>query len=261
MDIYESGSVVAVEFQFEFNAEIQQSVYRVLDERRVELVGETSISLDGNAVEAQITVPANVNTIDADARRRIFTVELTLTLVGGAIKKLRQSYAIQGDIALRVPTESFQTLPEAMGTALDLGNITGWDAASDAVKTTALIQAHHNIGLLNFDIQQATEFPDFPALEDDNLDVGPFELMTLEEFDALPESFLSALKRAQIVEANDLLGGDKTSKLREQGVLKKTVGESSTTFVATIATRKTVCADAKRMLARYIRSGVKLYRS
>lgn len=261
MDVYESGSAVTLVIPFEMNQAITQSSYRVLDERRVELVGETAISLDGGATEAEVTVPAPINTLSEGVRRAIHTVELVLTLEGGSIRKVRASYGIAGETGLRVPEESFQTLAEAHNTAFDLPMMSGWSSATDAVKTTALMQAYHNISLLNFDLDHVTEFPDFPALEGYTLRPDPFVHMTREEFDALPDSFSRALRRAQVVEANDLLGGDPVAQKRQQGVLKETVGESSTTFVATVATRTTVCSSAKKILARFLSTGIRLRRS
>jgi hypothetical protein len=75
---------------------------------------------------------------------------------------------------------------------------------------------------------------------------------TAEEIKALPADLLKAVRLAQIVEADDIMGGDATEKLREQGLLSKTVGESSQMFRSGKADRGVLCKRASKILAKYI---------
>lgn len=50
------------------------------------------------------------------------------------------------------------------------------------------------------------------------------------QFNALPSKFTRAIKRAQLIEANIILGGDVVGKKRQDGIISETIGESSAFF-------------------------------
>lgn len=251
MEVYESGSVVEATVSFDVDS-IQSAVYRVLDERRVELVAQTPIVIPGGASEIAITVPALKNTLAVGASRMLVSVELTITTNTGAIRKFRTSYLVQGDTALVVPLESFLSFDEAIMIAGDLTGIAGWTAANDAQKRAALMQAATNIDQLEFDLTSASEFTDFPGFSD--YDVETLSTLTSVEFEALPDAFLTAIKRAQVYEADDLLGGSPIQKAREEGLLSHTVGESSQMFRSASPHRGYVCGKAMKVLRRFVQT-------
>jgi hypothetical protein len=65
-------------------------------------------------------------------------------------------------------------------------------------------------------------------------DITPrmWPLMTEDLFAQYPEAFREALKRAQVVEANQILTGDGYASRRKAGLMSESVGESSMMFKA-----------------------------
>jgi hypothetical protein len=78
-------------------------------------------------------------------------------------------------------------------------------------------------------------------------------LLTAAEIEALPALFLQALRMAQIAESDSILGGDPVGELRREGLMSKTVGESSQMYRPGKPLVMPVSDRAMRYLAGYVR--------
>lgn len=212
--------------------------YRVTDETGAEVVARGALAgFVSGAADAVVSVPATANALATGMSRGLRVVELFCTVEGNQIV-LRASYAIQQPDPLVVGVNSFQSLASAHFVALDMPNILGWDNASDAERIAALIDARERICQLSFRAlnRRGQEYLDF--VPEGVRDVGryPFgftgNLKDLEpaSFLRLPADFLAALNKAQVAEANVILGGDPVEAKRQDGLLMDVVGESRQQF-------------------------------
>lgn len=224
--------------------------YRVVDEDGIELISATGVSTSTPAAVG-ITVPAVKNSIVAGKGAAARTVELTLVGTGLAsgCALMTSSYAITLANRLIVPSVSFQNLTSAELLAMDLASLDGWNGASDTQKVAALIEARERLCKLHFrfdplDWQNRVTgwFPDYKD----------FALITLDEFNALDERFRLALKRAQVVEASELIGRSEDLMNRDAGVVSVTIGDSSRTYLQQKAARYPVSGRAMSILSRYL---------
>jgi hypothetical protein len=124
-------------------------------------------------------------------------------------------------------TNSFQTFTEALDLLDERVDCGGFEAAEDIKQETALIQSFHALKGLSFAIYGVAEG-------------RPINLMALtdEERAALPADFMYALRSAQLVQADNLLGGDpdtiegQTLRKRRAGITQEMVGEAMRRYAA-----------------------------
>jgi hypothetical protein len=213
--------------------------YRVVDQLGVELVPKTTVTgFVADATTATITVLVASNTLPVGAARALRQVDLYCT-VGGNIVLLTAAYAITQPDVLVVGVNSFQSYAAAQFIALDIPNIAGWDGASDAQRTAALIDAREHVCQLSFQrLNQRFGQNSLDYLPEGTRDVGSnmfgftgdLKQLTPAQFTGLPPEFLAALYKAQVAEANVILGGDPVEAKRLDGLLLDSVGESRQMF-------------------------------
>lgn len=227
--------------------------YRVVDHTGKEIVALNPLT--GFAVgdtEATVTVPGILNNIvgipanltgqqiDAFQVRETRTVELLLTVASNTIL-LNQAYALEPTDPLVVGINSYQTFAQAELCALDIPNMAAWNAATDGDKIAALVDARSHINQLNFWMmnsnanwgQDALNFvpegqfvTSFAAGGGHSfLFNGNLALLTPTQFLKLPVRFLMALSKAQVAEADSIMGGDPVSERRKEGLLLESIGE------------------------------------
>jgi hypothetical protein len=256
------GSVVALSIPLGISGTATAS-YRVYDETGSTIVASTPLVLGTDAESAEITVQAADNALGGKARS-YRTIEVLVTLASGEKKRFTGAYLLEGLVPEEIPATSFQTYESAMMVASMLTDVAGWSLADEDARKKALREAHFRINLLRFDLVEATEFPDFPSV-DALAFKGQVGGMSLSEFNALPEEFLQALREAQVIEADAVLGGGNSlaaelNTLREAGVVQHLVGESSVTFNKTTVAKKSASRRALERLSRFIDHGRRLTR-
>jgi hypothetical protein len=228
--------------------------YRVEDQDGIELVPRGPLtSYVAPATEAAVTIDALMNSLgDETALAR--TVQLFVSGTGAAAGEtmLRASYRIVAAERLPVPEASFQTLAGAEMVALDLINVSAFVNASDSDKTAALMSAHNSLSRLPFhNTDDTTRSRAGTGLVDSRINLND---ITASEWAAIDPDFKSALKRAQVIEASELLSAadDQFASLREQGVTSITIGESSRTYTHQRIANIGVSHRALRLLSRYL---------
>lgn len=202
--------------------------YRVVDQDEVEKVALTAINgIDANTVQVTVTVPGAANNLPANVTRELRTIELRVSTASGVVI-LETSYYVEDSVPLIVAQNSYQTFGRAKLTAAEITDIHAWDEATDSDRVKALVQAWHNIGRLQFSYERDQ---DSQAYIGDRLWMpDSINDLTLAEFNALPTEFLVALRRAQVIEANSLLGGEESEGMRKEGLMSASVGEVSQMF-------------------------------
>ena len=233
MEIYRDGSIVKVEMQFvDDNDNLvspTSATYRVLSEDNTELVAETTVTINDGDSGTAITVNSPENTLAVGAIKGLRTVELTMVTALGIVTSTSR-YVVEAANTLVVGETSFQTYNQALLTSLDMVGIDIWSGSTDRQKKAAMIEAYVNITKLNFNIGNISEVD-----------------LTLIDSD-----LLAAIAKAQIAEADFMMGGATVEDKRRTGLMSETVGESSNMFRPGKPLVLAVSEKALRYLTGYI---------
>ena len=204
---------------------------RLFDGKGQPVVDFGSLPFDPALHEKDIQVPAAFNQLAIGNFEEVRVLKVELTTASGVIRQSYR-YLIQGERQLVVLENSFMTLDEAILSARRLNNIDAWNSASEESRFTALNEAYSRITNLPLKISTETVGSRYDTVEPvytsttyirrDN-----WENMELGTFNAFPGRFLSALKTAQIIEANEILSGDEIGRRHRAGIISETIGESS----------------------------------
>lgn len=207
--------------------------WNVLDEDGVVLNAVpfvTNVTAGATAIE--LTVPADLNeTPDGQVRG----VRVVMISLDGTSRTTSVSYMIENNTALVVMTNSFQTYERVLVTRAELGQtLSAFDAAIKGRQIAALETAYRKLGRIHYKYALDGNGSNYITWDDEMCNgystyriVRNISGVSAIDFSALPEQFKSALRRAQIVEANAILGGDPITEKRMNGVISETVGESS----------------------------------
>ena len=248
MNTYRSGSTVTEEIQLVDDTGIPlipiSVTYRILNESGIELVAQTATSFAVNDSSVTVVTSTIINALTAGSLKGFRVIELKLTFDTGNVTYLNNSYLLEVENSLVQMTNSYQTLNEAKLLLLDMPDMPAWEVATDRKRMAAMTEAFLRIGKLNYNIYGLL----IPSRENTvvsnriNIDFGGTEsvsyfrtrptlnALTQIEFAALPSLFSIAVKKAQLSEADIILGGDPISKKREEGLMSDSVGESSVMF-------------------------------
>jgi len=232
--------------------------YRVLDENGTVLIDTTPVPyLSPNGDPLGILVGAGENGLPAGAVRALRTVEV-LAVTDAGTRLLTANYVIEATEPLVPGTNSFQTINKAELVALDIPNLNGWNNATRDERVAAMIQARLNIGQMSYRYRWSENWQNFIYPEFGIYSIIQF---TQGQYLSLPIDFRQTCERAQIIEADDLLGADPVLAKRAQGIVSETVGDSTTMFSPVRPARQLLCARAMHELARYIVKRIRLSRS
>ncbi len=277
--VYLSGTDVSVVIPFADQAGNQLAVtsakYRVTNQAGVELTPPTDATLETDAASVTVQIPAAKNTVAVGATREIRNVEL-YCVVGGNTVILSQAYALTSTAPLQTGLNSFQTYSEALLTALDIPALEAWDGASEDQRIAALIDARERIVQLNFNLlnsnvnfgQDSLQYvpegqyqSSYVARNSLFIFNGNLAILTPQQFMTLPERFKTALRKAQVAEADRILGGDPYDEKRQSGLVMEQVGESRQMFRAGKALTLPVCRRALGYLSYYVTFNKRIGRS
>jgi len=286
MEIYLTGTDVTQSILLQDSngnaLDVASASYRVVDMNGLELIAKTTLAafVPGDAT-AEVFVPAVSNTIaevpedalitarqiESYNTREVRTVELMCVLASGNTVVLNSSYGLAHADPLRIGVNSFQLLPQAELTAMDVPGLSGWDGASDAEKIAALIAARAHICQLNFWLmnsnvnwgQDSLNFvPEgsytspFAGGKSMFIFNGNISLLTPVMYSRLPDRFKSALRLAQVAEADSILGGDQADAKRLSGLILDEIGETKQMFRTSKPIELPVCKKALRYLSAFV---------
>lgn len=223
--------------------------YRLLDEAGAELIPATALTPWLSSFDvATIPVASPYNTLAAGATRGLRQIILTATTDAGTVV-LSAEYALVSLTPLTVPTDSYVSYGQALLVALTIPDIPGWNGASKDERIAALMQAKRHIERLRYRFEASDSMSRI-----DPMITGSMVDLTPAEYAALPVEFRAALEVASVMEADDLMRED-ARHMREQGILSKTVGESSMMVQSGVPKRGIICARAKGVLVRFLDVG------
>lgn len=268
MDTFAAGNIVTliVPFVDQNGVEITPTAIsrRVLDENEAEIAAAQVVSLPSGGAELEIAVPAQFNTLGAGVNEGLRTVEVTFTTATGTTV-VKVDYVLRTATRLVVLENSFQTMGQAKLTATGISKLIGWEGGADFERQTALIEAYLRLTRFGYFVRWPREIDDQRYLDpgiDRRIAPNHWPLMTMEQFLTwYPEEFRAALRRAQVIEANQILGSDDIGERRRAGLMSESIGESSMMFRNGKPLDMPVCSAAMNALAGYIDFRIVLTRS
>lgn len=259
MDIFLAGTPVALTVALQDrngNAlEVASIEYRIVKQDGSEVVARAPLASFGGGSEAVIEVPAEINAvaeinpaavtaaqIDSFFVRESRTVELFCTDGIGNTVLLNKTYALEPAETLIAGLNSFQSFSQAELVAMDIPQLAGWNSSGEKDKIAALIEARLQICQLRFNIINSNV-----NWGQDNLNYVPegayptpyagmfmfngnLALITPSNFAHLPPRFKLALCRAQVAQADAVLGGDPVDVRRKEGLILESIGEVKQMF-------------------------------
>lgn len=222
--------------------------------------------------EVVVQTSEEVNTLKEETSRDIRIICLKAKTKTGAVFSLEYAYGLTIADPLQVGVNSFMTYRQAQKMAMDMPKLNNWEATSQSQRISALLEAKQRICRLAFDfgqvqldmtkqdyVVQAAGKPRCVKVGDGNS--VKLEDLSVEDFEALPTKFRTALMQAQLAEANDVLEVDSIAERRRQGLILETIGEVKQMFSSVIPAQMAVSSKAMSYLSRYLASGKKIGRS
>ena len=227
--------------------------------------------------EVTVLTSEDVNTLNEDSSRDIRIICLKAKTKTGAVFSLEYAYGLTVSDPLQVGVNSFMTYRQAQKLAMDMPKLNNWESMSQSQRISALLEAKQRICRLSFDFGQVQldmtkqDYVVQAAGKPRCVKVGEIfgvyggsvklEDLSVEDFEALPTKFRTALMQAQLAEANDVLEVDSIAERRRQGLILETIGEVKQMFSSIIPAQMAVSSKAMSYLSRYLASGKKIGRS
>lgn len=218
--------------------------YVVVDETGAELVSETPIpsgDISGNPPVASVTVPAAINVIPAGARRAFREIRTSFVDAQGNPHAVRQNYIVEALGFLEQGVNSFAPFGALIMQALDLPRLDAFHGADERDRMIALAAAHSNIGRLRMPLVEFIGRESYSSM-----DLIPSDFATLDA------ALLRSLRRAQVIEANAVLGGNPIEDRRNMGLMSNSVGEVTQFFRVAKPLQLAVCRETAQVIGRYV---------
>lgn len=205
-----------------------------------------------------IMIPAQFNALEADELRAPRILRVELTTAGGVIRR-SHSYVIEVEQRLEIMTNTFLSYEAAELAALDIPGTSGWAVASEEQRKAALVEAFRRLTMIPMKYTVRDALGELTS-EEVRIARDQWADLTYADMTTLPSHFRKAIRRAQVIEANELLQGDAIAKKRRSGIITETIGESSVTL-STGRADYGVSSQTMAALAGYIYFGMRIARA
>ncbi|ELD1608234.1 hypothetical protein HVX40_24295 (plasmid) [Escherichia coli] len=263
IDTYRSGEAVSLSFAFNV-LDIQSAIFTVKDSVGNTLVDGESIDITEGQMAIPVVVSSEHNQL-SDKERDLRYVTVT-AVASGLTHEERQMYVLLNSFELSVPDQSFATVADAQMQAIDMLNGDTLLVDGEGMMRKRLIEATKRIKTLQFSIRKimridvqrydrpqnmlnVSELPWIPAYGNDVIN---WDLMSPEQFTALPEYFKQDLMLAAITEACEIANGNDVASAREDGLLSESIGETTNMYRTGKSANVRVSRTTWRSLMKYI---------
>jgi len=240
---------------------VTSATFQAFDDEGVEVVASTAVTVDGGEDVLNVTILAVDNALGG-AGQGARTVLLHVATDTGSVT-LSQTYVLEQFAFLTVPAQSALTLAQSMMLSRNLAQsvLEAWEEFDDTKRQAALREAWSRLSRLKYNPWH--DYETIPGDISTEVKAGQFRLneMAAEDWLLLPGHFTDALKRAQLIEASVILEGDPTWDRRQDGLISKTVGESSEMFVSKKAAMSSVSPKAHREIRGYVKRSIVIGRA
>jgi hypothetical protein len=234
------------------------------------LYNEAGASVEANSgavpagmYDLELIIPAGSNTVAAGERYGARQLVCIVTDDDGDTHQIIHTYILRAHVFLSVPSESAQTLMQSMILTKSMSQavLENWNYADEEEREAALIEAWSRLYKIRYNPWLPTDTPPDDLYELQQTGKLILNQVTVDQWNALPDHFRLALRRAQIVEAGVLLGGDPVFERRMDGLLSKTVGESSEMFRSAAPIKSVISPKARREIGQYIDTSYRIGRA
>jgi hypothetical protein len=226
-----------VEIPFVVSVTAVSAVWSLLDETGASLATAQIALFDVPTHTMTAVIPSNLNATDEQRAARTVVLEVTNADASKTIHET--TYLIEAAAVLKIATNSFQTYEQAIVTRAGFGQmLPGWEVNQKSRRCAALETAYLRLCQMTYK---------FPYIDRDNqeydltnplfeYDDGIYRTIlrmveiNFEEFETFPKVFVAALRRAQLIEADIILGGDVVGSKRSLGIQSETIGEAKMFF-------------------------------
>lgn len=239
---------LSVPFQNEGGLAIRpvSATYSVLHQNGTELVGPTSVT-DVSGLAAAIVVPAINNQLSAGVNREVRIITLVMIDSSGNAIDLDYYYSIE-TVEQLVPAEnSLLRYAEALALAPDFAMLDAWGRNTKRKQIAALIEAYHRLASLRL-----------KPNNDGLTSLTDITVNTLPEIDA---KFLDAFRRAQMIEADQILSRNTVDSQRKDGLLSYSNGEVTNFYRTDKPLDLLVSNKALKIVGRYVDYSVRIGRA
>lgn len=225
--------------------------FRVLDAAGAEVQASTPVTIPVPPVSSVVlAILQATNTLGVGVTSAPRQVEITVTTAAGQFIQNEYYALVQGD-GLIVGVNTIATMLEANFIGFDMSWLDGWHSALPEARLGALKASRDDLCRLTYRYSpedDQTRIVHTPGLF--TIDLKDYDAAELA---ALPADFLAALKKAQVLQADYRLAGSTTERQREDGLMSRTVGESSEMYRPGMGPIKyPVCKAAMAALSGYL---------
>jgi hypothetical protein len=241
MESYSPNTKTKVEFSI--LADTQSAVLVVTDELDAVLLTHTLTEGEYSGVSFTHYVEPILNQINDGATKGLRQLCLTEIDSEGVANESVERYYLISKTPLVKNENSLVTFSEALFLVPELVQLDGWDLSDDSRRKAALIESFKHLNEFklhaNFLRKNVGDYP-------------------LEEFELLPTKFQEAFKKAQMLHADYLLGGQPEKSIRDTGQISRSVGESTTFFRTTKQLNYGISDKAYRYIVKYLNYDVRI---
>jgi hypothetical protein len=195
-----------------------------------------SLPFDTGDTSKSVMVAKAFNILEDGELRAGRILRIELVTAAGTIPR-SFSYVIESEQRLQLMTNTFLTFEGAEILAIDIPNVTGWTTASEDQKKAALVEAYRRLTAIPMKYLLAPlDTFGWNTLSPRDIETeqvitrSMWGELTADDYAEFPTHFKKVLRRAQILEANELLQGDTVLKKHRAGIVSETIGESSVTL-------------------------------
>lgn len=285
MNNYPSGAAVTVTIPFvDLNgAAVAPTAlsYVVLDELENIVQTSQSLALTTGETSATITIPGSANMLPPPYQpmsddapygtpvtpvSALREVQLSMTTPGGVIVAKTQYILRAGDAQLILMQNSFQTYNLALLTADAEVNLYAWQNATEQQRINALAQAWVALTKLGYFVRwprdpDAQNYLNWYESRNEVIIPRLWTVMSVQRwYNYYPEIFRQAMRRAQVVEADQLLYNDPILAKRLSGIFSEKVGESSTMFRSSNALNLGISRQTLACVQNYVDIRMQVHR-
>jgi hypothetical protein len=215
--------------------------YTVYDEVGNTIAGPTSPAFTASNGEVTIAISAVNNTLPVGDVIGYRKVDLTIT-VGSVSFINSEDYVLKSSTVLVRGTNSVQTYEQAIMTSMEMGDLDGWNKASDDERKVALLAAYDALGSLTYTIMYTDDTEELLSIKD----------LELADYTLVEPTQLRDFRKAQVAQANYILGGNPTEKKIADGLQSSTIGEVSQFFRPRPSLSLALCRSALNYIGKYV---------
>lgn len=223
------------------------------------------ILTDVDSERVIFTVPAPAHQLLAGKLTALRVLTVLVTTATGTTR-LVERYVVTREAILEPLKNSIQTYDQAVLLALDMPPMSGWEAANETARQSAMIAAFVRLAQLKYRVRDrfinGIDVQRRLALEPgSSYNIDRLELLTLDEWNRLSGRFKESIARAQITEADVILGGDEIGEQRQLGLFSHSIGEAKYMFRSEKPLRLPISEQAMRHLRGFVRWSVAIGRA